>query len=1113
MSRTTATSLFRFSTWVTEFIKRRGLSVPDQRPLYEYQATTDEYQDLKGLISEVADANGFSRDSAACASFSLFCAEWYRREYLREDGWSWEGIWQSIGFQFSAQELAKIVTRGLDGYWKRPIRFYESERRNFLGSLFSEGGLPFLLLKDSDSRFQALFSRILKHYDQAKLLGLNTTQLIEQQIVKANLPQAFSEDTSVELIAAMADELVSLVHLYDLSSSSDPVMTLESRNPNWRQTFPIPLDDDTGSDLLNGLLKAASKEGVVRKTSNNGWRCEHFWIEEQLESLKAQVSMPAEVLFTLSCQAPTTRFDIAIAEGDRPIADLGAGYASIENNKAKVRLRKREVIFNRRNFDAELFLVAMAGGMIIASIRIENSSIAFGDVPVGFECTNERWMLCGQASFNAKSEDVIIVLPDEVNTDQLSEIASFGPIICSKPSVRVCGKLEFNIEADETYRIRTGLVSASGMTLDLEGLALPYSTKPALVFLGLPKVKWKNTDDALANNGSDLFFSGKAQNLCVLQELLGVQYLSVRNNKNESLLRRKVGILPTDFKLELKSGDKPSQGSILLYGNQTCITQVLDESISVKRIKHVDHTEIKLETTGLPPAKVQLEITPNLLAGPIQIEVPFPSGGCMAFDAEGHALKQDICLADLLGSRVYLFNRNGIPTKFELELRLRSNTARHAHFTWSYTAGDKPLEISLFNIRGQVEDLLSLKAGIDQVVELRINGNGQDSYYRISKHATQMNMDYDRRILFTSNLKEKNSAYPEPVLMLLHEPERKPTPLIQRLSDGVPTGEYELPTLVQRNGPWLVIPKQGSDLSFRPLFIAGNSFSNDVGSLSDVQSLQKAVLAFDHKMTTSSFVSVLDAMAVNPMHSGWHFLHALYEQFGYMPLATFEVWKALISHPRALAMALFKFEMKPEFLIRLESEFPVLWEFTPFDDIKLTGQCFSDFLSEKGVPTETVQMLIAGMYGKLADVFPAYGGEVQTYLSSGIIGQESQLSAGIFKSMVVQPWYQELIREHCDCDRPEFGAQRLEAWYRSSGNKIIDFNPENDYRAIVYLPIFAASVASGNAVYSDVFGSKEEAIFFLRQVRDFDSRWFNGIYQYCLLNQVHVNKKDVVTHD
>ncbi|KDY53273.1 hypothetical protein AB91_1990 [Escherichia coli 2-460-02_S3_C1] len=42
----------------------------------------------------------------------------------------------------------------MDDYWLRPIRFYESERRNFLGTLFSEGGLPFRLLKESDSRFR-----------------------------------------------------------------------------------------------------------------------------------------------------------------------------------------------------------------------------------------------------------------------------------------------------------------------------------------------------------------------------------------------------------------------------------------------------------------------------------------------------------------------------------------------------------------------------------------------------------------------------------------------------------------------------------------------------------------------------------------------------------------------------------------------------------------------------------------------------------------------------------------------------------------------------------------------------------------------------------------------
>ncbi|WP_348240969.1 hypothetical protein, partial [Salmonella enterica] len=68
----------------------------------------------------------------------------------------------------SSSEIGKIITKGLDGYWGRPVRFYYTDRRNFLGYLFSEGGLPFRLLKESNSRFQSMFSLILNQYDQAK---------------------------------------------------------------------------------------------------------------------------------------------------------------------------------------------------------------------------------------------------------------------------------------------------------------------------------------------------------------------------------------------------------------------------------------------------------------------------------------------------------------------------------------------------------------------------------------------------------------------------------------------------------------------------------------------------------------------------------------------------------------------------------------------------------------------------------------------------------------------------------------------------------------------------------------------------------------------------------
>ncbi len=50
---------------------------------------------------------------------------------------------KKIGISFTATELGTIVPKGMDDYWLRPIRFYESERRNFLGTLFSEGGFTF----------------------------------------------------------------------------------------------------------------------------------------------------------------------------------------------------------------------------------------------------------------------------------------------------------------------------------------------------------------------------------------------------------------------------------------------------------------------------------------------------------------------------------------------------------------------------------------------------------------------------------------------------------------------------------------------------------------------------------------------------------------------------------------------------------------------------------------------------------------------------------------------------------------------------------------------------------------------------------------------------------
>lgn len=1096
--------IFKCSSWLGSFLQRRGIHSPDQRGLYEYHCSYDEYRDLQHLLRELGTFDAAVNDAAACACLVFFCSEWYRREYQRSHGWTWDPVWQALGFSLSPVDLSKAIPKGLEGYWKRPMHFYESERRDFLGSLFSEGGLPFQVLREGGSRFQTLFDRVLKQYDQWHLLGYSTFQQVEQQLEKVSLPQVFATQTSVELIAHMTDRLVSLVRDYGLAQAGEPVARLDTMNPKWREMFPLPLDNETGSELLNGLLKTATVEGRKRGKESGGWACKHFWHEAQPDALKVQVSMPAEVVFQLATQPSTTRFELAIMEGGHDIATLGPGYAVVDNGAARIRLRQREVMAHRRDCTEPLTLAAMAGGVLIASLPIEGSTVALGEVPVGFEPENDRWQLCGQASFNTGSEELLLVLPGDgvltmVEQTEEARITNM-PQVCSLHTVKVLGRAQLQVEAEELYRIRTGHAVGMGLGLELAGTQTGWTTKPALTFVGLPRVRWPTAAGEMQQQGGELYIAGKRPGNGVLQEVLGAQYVSVRNYNGETLLRRRVGVLPADFRLELRSGDKPGQGSILVHTRQRCLLQVDDDNLQVQKIKHEDHTELKLSASVFPPVRVRLSVTPSLIADPIEIELPFPNFGCLAFDGRGKQLKRDICVDDLLGSRLYLFGRAGAPTKFGLELTLKGNTAKNACYSWFYTAAEKPLEISLFNIREQIIDLLSLQSGIDQVVVLRIFGNGQDAYYNIRKYATEMLLDRDRQVLSAANMQDGSAALPEPILMLLHEPVRSAVRLSSRTSEGVPTGEFELPALVGKNGPWLVVPKSGESVSFRALFIAGGW--EPIPQNGEAQSLQKAVLTFDHASPVSAFTPVLDAMAVNPMHSGWQFLRALYDGYGYLPLATFEVWKAVVGHTRALAMALFKFEMEPQFLGRIEAEFPIFWEFLPIAEIHLASKRYGAFLEVKGVADEAVAALIGRMFTRLGETFPTYGESVQRFLSGKPVGPEIGIPLTAFKS-VLHGWYLELIRERSDAQWPEFGGKRLERWHSSQTDSVIAFRPDMDFRnAVLYLPVFAAAVACGKARVSDVFEDGAEAVFFLRQVRDFDSKWFNTIYQYCLLNNV-----------
>lgn len=60
------------TSWLTNFLSRRGLRQPDGRPLYEYQATNEEYVDLTQLLRAVSQTTNIVDYKGYASCFVFF---------------------------------------------------------------------------------------------------------------------------------------------------------------------------------------------------------------------------------------------------------------------------------------------------------------------------------------------------------------------------------------------------------------------------------------------------------------------------------------------------------------------------------------------------------------------------------------------------------------------------------------------------------------------------------------------------------------------------------------------------------------------------------------------------------------------------------------------------------------------------------------------------------------------------------------------------------------------------------------------------------------------------------------------------------------------------------
>ncbi|WP_019591938.1 STY4851/ECs_5259 family protein [Thioalkalivibrio sp. ALE20] len=1075
--------------WVRTFLDRRGLEKPDQRELYRYRCTDGEYRDLRRVLRLIPDFMDVRDDRRVCGALVLGIAEWSRRE-KHPDQWEWEPIFEAFDFELDPAPRGDVMTRGLEDFWGRPIHRFEAGHRDFLGSLMSEGGLPFQVLRAPGNPLHVLFVRLLRRVDQAEALGADMEAFVRREIDASHLPQVFSSVGPVRLITGMLQQLRSLVRSHGLESQEEPVAFLDQQDPQWRERFPIPLDQETGEDFLNSLLKTASDEGRRRRRTG-ALSCTHVSRDVSIGELETVVTLPAELQVPLEHVPASSRLEVEILEGTEPCLRLGAVFADLSRpGFAKIRLRAGERRIRRSSPNRFLLLAVSAGGLQAGKVLIPGGAVALGEVPVGFAWRENRWHVCGQASFRTEDRDVLVTVPTGVSLERVEpEDANVRPEPVPRLGLdgyRVSGQVTVSLVGDDRFSVRTGQAGAASMGLGLAGDMLDWPTNPPLCLRGMPRIDHSASGGAADVADLGVYVGGERIESLPAHELGGVRSVSIRNRSGETLLRRKVGILPSDFAVQLIGGDQPGQGWIRVTTAQRCLVELDDDRVEVQRTREDEASSLLyLQAVGEIPASVAIRVTPSLVADPIEIRLPFPYVGCLALDRDGRPLARDLAVDDLLGARLMLYGAQG-GSGFSVTLLLSGYGRGQLYDRWIYRVGQQPLEISLHGLREKIVELLSIDTDIDCEVRLEVEGGPVPVRHRVRLFGVQLRRSEGNE--FRVHVADGSGGSAEgldPRLMLLHAPSVPAVSLEPVRSEGVPTGEFRLPEQVSRDGPWLVVPGPDSKISFRPLLVPGEPDSGV--DLERVESLQKAVLAFRPGRGTTSFDEVLDAMSENPRHGGWEFLNALYRNFGYLPLTTFEVWKALVQHPRALCMAMFKFEMDENFVGRLERDFPLFFEMLPVRDFRAATEIFHRFLVDQGIPEDTVNDVLGRTLQRLEHATVAYGTELQGWLRQGDVEPQARQAALILPNL-----FEQVIRERVDVEWPDYGARELTEWIggradEPAGRIHTQFQHRN---SVAYLPAFVAAIALGEARVDEVFHDYGEALFQFRRIRDFDATWF-----------------------
>ncbi|WP_164707986.1 STY4851/ECs_5259 family protein [Paraburkholderia phosphatilytica] len=1087
--------------WLAEFLFIRDIfREPPGLPLYRYQVTPGEYRELEQILRDhrlhaVHPTYGLSWAAAFC----LFVAESFRREYDAKDGgWAWARFENRLSCRFTPQQHGELVRQGLSQYWKRPIRQYLDGRDNLLGSLFTEGGLPWPLVQSESHGFGRVVRKGLKYYYRAEG-GLRTTADVLADF-EHELPQTFRTLETRQLLAGIVEQLMFLATQYELRGKADPAQYLDEVAPHWWRDFPLPLDEDNARRLISEWLRDASRRRAEREAERaeaGTFSCAHRLVEQPHGwRIRTEVTIPREAQFPVdSLVANTTRFELAFFEGERLLARAGTAYGhqSIDQSALSVLFLRTQLSIDRSRPYDELTLRLLANGRSAYTVRFDQGALEEQELPLVFECRGDEWWFVASASCTTASGRVRVHLPERFS------YSCDGAVSVQKSAdstlwLETSDNLQLTSDTGDRYTIRLRTSPERNGQPVLKGNMAYFVSVPQVVYLGWPRL---DASVDAAESRARIQEVANRQPLTRMnggEPLGGIRYIA-RNALGEVLLQRRFGVVPAGFAIQAFPASPSKPARLVLKNARPLDVQVIDSAVKSRVEVGDQDTIITLESLGNdPPSFLTLEAKGRTSSGsdPIQFRLAYPYQGARLLASDGAAIsRRNFTLAELLGLRVALATSASNGTEFCLRLELATREGRCARH-YFVKAGNTPVLLSLFSYQADMQQMLG--AVDDQDACLRVTVETNQPLLRFDVRRYNGAVRWEDKDAFSLMNPSGGPLHTEVAVeaMLLTDPKQGRVEIPEMSSEGAGTGRFRAPLSMRRDGPWLVYPATGSSTQFRPvLYVPEELSGTDIPA--EIRSLHTAARVFHPVRQPDVINRQIADMATDLDHSGWQYLADLRQHYRHLPLSVFESWLALSRNPSALATAVFRLEFDEAFCERIRDELAVIWECIPLPGWATAYARFREWLVRQGVPEVLLDSLLRNRRAMLPAVVSGFK-EVGNYLETADPTSLPRLPV----ERILPDWYQQLRRTHEGNNRwPVDLGFLLKEWIRKQPlpSQITNMSMVEYTDAVTYLPIFMAYVTAGMAHIEELKERRSYVKFAIKMVSDFDrSSWYTPVH-------------------